>query len=285
LSTWFEEKLYDHWRQTFKMNEVLFQEKTEFQDLIIFDAPGFGRVLALDGVIQVTEGDEYVYHEMMAHTPILAHGAARHVCIIGGGDGGVLREVLKHPGVERATMVEIDPGVIELCRKYMPRISAGAFDHPRAEVVIADGIKFMAETDRTFDVIIVDSTDPIGPGEVLFTESFYKDCAARLNPNGIVINQNGVPVLQPEEIGMTLKRRRPHYADAGFIVCAVPTYVGGFMALGWSSHDAAARAHSVETIRERFARAPFATRYYNPEIHVASFALPQFVRDLMAEAG
>lgn len=283
--TWFEEKLYDHWRQTFKISRTLFHEKTGHQDLIIFETPGFGRVLALDGVIQVTEGDEYVYHEMMAHVPILAHGEARTVCIVGGGDGGVLREVLKHPGVERAVMVEIDAGVIDMCRKYMPKISAGAFDHPRAEIVIADGIRFMAETDRRFDVIIVDSTDPIGPGEVLFTEQFYKDCAARLTPAGIVINQNGVPVLQGDEVPLTLRRRRPHFADAGFIVAAVPTYVGGFMALGWASHDPAARAVPVDEIRRRYrAAGAFPTRYYNPDMHVGSFALPQFIHELMAEA-
>lgn len=279
--TWFEEKLYDDWRQTHLVEEVLFHEKTDYQDLIIFQSKGFGRVLALDSIVQVTEGDEFVYHEMMSHVPILAHGAARNVCIIGGGDGGVLREVLKHPGVEKATMVEIDPGVIELCTKYMPKISDGAFDNPRAEVIIADGIKFMAETERRFDVIIIDSTDPIGPGEVLFTEQFYKDCARCLTARGIVVNQNGVPAMQSDEIGMTLSRRRPYFKDAGFTVCAVPTYVGGFMALGWASHDPQARSHAVDTIRQRFAASPFKTRYYNPEIHVASFALPQFVRDLM----
>lgn len=170
--TWFEEKLYDNWRQAFRISRTLFHEKTEFQDLIIFETPEIGRVLALDGVIQVTEGDEFVYHEMMAHVPVMAHGQARNVCIIGGGDGGVLREVLKHPGVEKAVMVEIDRSVIDLCSKYLPGISAGAFDNPRAEVIITDGIRFMAETDRKFDVIIVDSTDPIGPGEVLFSEAF-----------------------------------------------------------------------------------------------------------------
>lgn len=283
--TWFEETLYDNWRQTFKIERTLFHEKTDHQDLIIFETRDVGRVLALDGVIQVTEFDEYVYHEMMAHVPLLAHGAARQVCIVGGGDGGVLREVLKHPGVETAVMVEIDRGVIDMCRQYMPGISAGAFDDPRAEIVIADGIRYMAEAERKFDVIIIDSTDPIGPGEVLFTESFYRDCAARLTPHGVVINQNGVPAMQGDEIVMTLKRRRPHFADAGFIVAAVPTYVGGFMALGWASHDPATRAVPLDEIRRRHqAAGSFATRYYNPEIHLASFAVPQFVRDLMDQA-
>lgn len=284
MSTWFEEKLYDHWRQTFRMEQILFQERTEHQDLIIFESPGFGRVLALDGVIQVTEGDEYVYHEMLAHTTVLAHGAARNVCIIGGGDGGVLREVLKHPGIERATMVEIDAGVIDMCRKYMPSISAGAFDDPRAEIVIADGLKFMAETDRQFDVIIVDSTDPIGPGEVLFTEAFYADCKSRLTGRGILATQNGVPFLQAEELKSTHAKFRKLFPDSHFFVAAVPTYVGGFMTLGWASLDPANRRRGVEEIQARFDANPFATRYYNPWIHVGAFALPQFVLDLMANA-
>ncbi|WP_142848955.1 polyamine aminopropyltransferase [Telmatospirillum sp. J64-1] len=281
--SWFNETLYPSWRQSFQIAKTLYEDKSEFQELVIFEAPGFGRVLTLDGVVQVTEGDEYVYHEMLAHVPMLAHGAVREVLIIGGGDGGMLREVLKHP-VTRATMVEIDRSVIDLCTQYMPSISDGAFEDPRAEIVIADGLKYVAETDRRFDLIIVDSTDPIGPGEVLFSEAFYADCRARLNPGGIIVTQNGVPFLQAEELKSSYAKFRRLFQDPGFFVAAVPTYVGGFMTLGWGSDEASHRQHSVEEIRRRFEARPFKTRYYNPEIHVASFALPQFVRDMMKEA-
>lgn len=281
--TWFEEKLYGHWRQTFRMDKVLFHEKTGLQDLIIFENPRFKRVLALDGVVQVTQGDEFVYHEMLAHVSLFAHGTARNVLIIGGGDGGVLREVLRHP-VERCTLVEIDPGVIELSRKYMPDIAAGAFDDARAEIVIADGVKYVAETDRRFDVVIVDSTDPIGPGEVLFTEAFYADCRRILTDRGIVVTQNGVPFLQPEELTTTYRRLSGLFPDAGFFVAAVPTYVGGFMALGWASLDPDNRRCGVDEIRRRFAANPVVTRYYTPDLHVAAFALPRYVQDLMAGA-
>ena len=282
--SWFEEKLYGHWRQTFQVDETLFRLQTGLQELVIFRTPHFGRVLALDGVIQVTEGDEFVYHEMLAHTTQLAHGAVRTMCIVGGGDGGVLREALKHPGLERAVLVEIDRGVIDMCAEHMPAIPGTAFADPRTEVVIADGLDFMAHTDRRFDVIIVDSTDPHGPGEVLFTESFYADCKRRLNPGGIVATQNGVPFLQPDELVSTYRKFRALFADPGFFVAAVPTYVGGFMTLGWGSDQPSHRTHSAATIRQRFERAPFKTRYWNPEIQVASFALPQYVRDLMAGA-
>ncbi|MBF0306161.1 MAG: polyamine aminopropyltransferase [Alphaproteobacteria bacterium] len=279
--TWFEERLYDHWRQSFLVEEVLFREQTEFQDLIIFKSRKFGRVLALDGVIQVCEGDEFVYHEMLAHVPLLAHGAVRDVAVVGGGDGGILREALKHP-IERATLIEIDPGVIEMCRRYMPGISAGAYDDPRVEVVIADGVDYMSKPGRLFDVIVIDSTDPIGPGEVLFTETFYADCKKRLKPRGIVVNQNGVPFLQDEELRSTHAKLKGLFADASFFVAAVPTYVGGLMTLGWGTDDPTHRQHAAAEIDRRFQAHPFPTRYWNPDLHAASFALPQFVRDSMA---
>lgn len=281
MSSWYRETLYGHWQQSFLVTRELFRSTGGLQDIRLFETPGFGRVLTLDGVIQVTTGDEFIYHEMLAHVPIYAHGAVRSACVVGGGDGGMLREILKHPGIEQAVLVEIDGAVVEFCREHMPTVSAGAFDDPRTEIVIADGIRFMAETDRTFDLIVIDSTDPIGPGGVLFTEAFYKDCARCLNPGGIVVNQNGVPFLQGEEVTDTWRRRKPHFADVGYYLAAVPTYVGGFMALGWASHSARPRAESPATIRARFDAAPVATRYYTPELHAASFALPKFIQDLI----
>lgn len=276
----FEETLYPHWSQVLKAHRTLLHEKTSFQDLVIFESAAFGRVLALDGVVQTTEADEAHYHEMMAHVPILAHGNARNVLIVGGGDGGILREVLKHPGI-RATMVEIDASVIEISRKYLPFLSNGAFDDARAHVMIDDGARFVASEGGSFDVIIVDSTDPHGPGAVLFSESFYADCRRRLAPGGIMVTQNGVPFLQPDELSNSWHRLRAHFDDVWFYVTAVPTYLGGFMTLGWASLDPAHRQQSVEQIRTRFDPLGLKTRYYTPEIHVGSFALPRYVRDLM----
>ncbi|MBI5163584.1 MAG: polyamine aminopropyltransferase [Magnetospirillum sp.] len=283
MTGWIRESLYDHWQQSFLVEKELYRSESGLQEIVLFETPGFGRVLTLDGVIQVTTGDEFVYHEMLAHTPIYAHGAVRTACVVGGGDGGMLREILKHPGIEQAVLVEIDAGVVEFCRQYMPSVSDGAFDDPRVEVIIADGIEFMRETTRRFDLIVVDSTDPIGPGGVLFTEEFYRDCARCLNPEGIVVNQNGVPFMQGDEVTDTYRRRKPYYADVGFYVAAVPTYVGGFMALGWASLSPRPRAETLETIAGRFAAAPVATRYYTPEIHKAAFALPKFVQDLIKD--
>lgn len=275
---WFEEKLYANVRQTYEITRVLFREKTAHQDLIIFETPVYGRVLALDHVVQVTEKDEYVYHEMMTHVPILAHGRARRVLIIGGGDGGILRESLRHK-VERVTMVEIDRSVVDMCLKFMPSIPGRAFDDKRTELVIADGAHFVAETTDRFDVIIVDSTDPIGPGEVLFTESFYRNCRRCLTADGVLVNQNGVPFLQGDEVTLTYRRRKKFFKDAGFYVAAVPSYYGGFMALGWASNNVRARAVPAATLRQRARAARLKTRYYTPDVHAAAFALPQFIGD------
>lgn len=275
---WFEEKLYANVRQSYKISRVLFRDKTEHQDLIIFETPVYGRVLALDNVVQVTEKDEYVYHEMMTHVPVLAHGKAQRVLIIGGGDGGILREALRHK-VEGVTMVEIDRAVVDMCVKYLPSIPGRAFEDKRTNLVIADGARFVAETDDRFDVIIVDSTDPIGPGEVLFTEAFYRNCRRCLTRDGILVNQNGVPFLQGDEVTMTCRRRKKFFKDAGFYVAAVPSYYGGLMALGWATNNAGARTLPVATLRKRAQAARLKTRYYTPELHAAAFALPRFIQD------
>ena len=278
---WFREGLYEHWQQSFLVSRELFRSQGDLQDIALFETPGFGRVLTLDGVIQLTTGDEFIYHEMLAHVPILAHGSVRSACVVGGGDGGMLREILKHKTVERAVLVEIDGQVVEFCRTHLPSVSHGAFDDPRTHIVIADGIQYMHECAEKFDLIVIDSTDPAGPGEVLFTERFYADCARALNPGGILVNQNGVPFLQAQEIPDTYNRRKPYFADVGFYLAAVPTYVGGFMALGWASHAPQWRQVDAATIAARFAASGIKTRYYTPELHGAAFALPAYVRDLI----
>jgi spermidine synthase len=178
-------------------------------------------------------------------------------------------------------MVEIDRTVVDLCREHMPSLSDGAFDDPRADLIITDGLKFVAETDRRFDVIIVDSTDPIGPGEVLFSETFYGDCKRCLTPGGIVVTQNGVPSFQPEEVTDSYRRLKTHFADVSFYLTVVPTYIGGFMALGWASDDKALRQQTAADLAPRFEKLGVATRYYSPAVHAGSFALPPFIGELM----
>jgi len=281
----FQETLYDALSQNFRIDKMYFEQKTEHQHLMIFHNAFLGRVMTLDGIVQTTEKDEFIYHEMMAHVPLFSHGDARRVLIIGGGDGGMLREVLKHRDVEHVTMVEIDEAVIEMAKQYLPNHSKGAFDDARTNIVIADGMDFVRQYDRDadegFDVIISDSTDPIGPGEVLFTDDFYAQCKRILNQGGIMVAQNGVPFFQIDEVQNTCKRMSTYFSDQTFYSAAVPTYYGGIMTFAWGTDSVAARTVDSDTLQDRFAEAAINTRYYTPQIHQASFALPRYVLDAL----
>src|ERR1700733_1741592 len=278
--SWINETLYPDWGQRFLVTRELARVKSDFQDIAIFESSSHGRVMVLDGVIQITERDEFVYQEMLTHVPLLAHGAAENVLIVGAGDGGVLRRVLQHRNVKQAVMVEIDGEVIRLSKEFLPKIAGDAWTDPRADVIVGDGIDYVKRApDDTFDAIIVDSTDPIGVGEVLFTDEFYHNCARILSSRGIIVNQCGVPFMQADELRDTSARRRRFFPHVGAYVAAVPTYVGGFMTLGWASKDAAiSTAHTVP-IRSRAEAAGIlgTTRYWTPEIHAAAFHLPPFI--------
>ena len=270
---WFTETIhFDRgWAQTFRVDEMLFEEKTDFQHLIIFRNEMFGAVMVLDGVVQTTERDEYVYHEMIVHAPILHHGNVKKVLIIGGGDGGSLREVLRHKGVEKAVLVDIDSSVIELSKKYFPHHSEGAFENPRAEIIIADGCKYVKETNEKFDVIICDTTDPIGPGEVLFTEEFFTDCSKLLTENGIFTNQNEVMMTRDTFVKSDAKMKKA-FKDVKMYVAPVPTYIGGFMAFGWAMNKPT--EISLAELQKRAQTIQPQLKYYTPEVHKGSFALP-----------
>jgi spermidine synthase len=280
LSVWFDEVLHDGVGQRLEIEEVLYEGHTGFQDIKILRNKKFGRIMTLDGVVQTTEGDEFVYHEMFAHVPLLAHGNAKRVLIIGGGDGGLLEEVLKHP-VEHVTEVELDGGVVEVSKQYLPSICRNAYDDPRVNLVIGDGAKFVAETSETFDLVLVDSTDPVGPGAVLFTHEFYSHCKRCLKPGGVLVTQNGVPFVQGDELQSSVGHFRSLFAEGSAYVISCPTYALGFMALGWATDDVDLRRQSVATIQARFDALNIETQYYNPAIHVAAFALPNFIGKLI----
>jgi spermidine synthase len=285
---WIAETLFDDlgFRMTFKVDKVLYELQTEHQHLVLFEQPFFGKMLMLDGATQITKKDEFIYQEMMCHVPLFAHGKARDVLIIGGGDCGIAEEVLKHKTVRRLTQVEIDPAVIEFAKEHFPEFTKPVFADKRFESVIDDGMKYVARTDRRFDIIIVDSTDPIGPGKVLFSPKFYAGCKRCLNKGGVLVSQNGVPIFQKSELTTTIGRFRKLFADGACYIAAIPTYVGGHMALGWATDDTSLRSTPVKTIAARYRSAgTFATRYWTPEVHVAAFALPRFIAELVAKAG
>jgi len=284
---WLTETLFDElgFRVSYKATRVLYEMKTEHQDLVLFDNPYFGKVLMLDGATQVTTKDEFVYHEMMTHVPIFAHGNARDVLIVGGGDCGIAEEVLKHKTVERLTQVEIDASVVEFSKEHFPEFTGPVLADKRFDLVIADGMKFVAETERRFDVIIVDSTDPHGPGAVLFTEEFYAGCKRCLKPGGVLVTQNGVPFFQPDELTSSVSKFRRLFADGGCYVAAIPTYIGGHMAMGWATDDKALRNVSADVLNERYqAAGAFATKYWTPQVQCGAFALPRFIADRVEAA-
>lgn len=283
--TWFDETLYPAVHVSFKASRILHRDQTEHQDLVLFENPMFGRMLMLDGITQLTLADEFVYHEMMAHVPILAHGAVRSVLIVGGGDGGVAREALRHAGVERVVQVEIDAGVVEFAKKHLPEVSAGAFDDPRFELVIADGAKYVAETEDRFDVVLVDSTDPVGPGAILFTAEFYAACHGVLTPGGVLVTQNGVPFTQGDELRQSCRRFRQSFADAYAYRATIPTYVLGEMALGWATDNPDLRRVPVDVLESRYRAAGLegVTRYYAPDVHIGAFALPPYIRTIVED--
>jgi len=284
---WIAETLFDDlgFRMTFAVDKVLYQLRTEHQHLVLFEQPFFGKMLMLDGATQISEKDEFIYQEMMSHVPLFAHGNARDVLIIGGGDCGIAEEVLKHKSVKRLTQVEIDAKVIEFAKEHFPEFAGPVFADKRFECVIGDGARYVAKTDRRFDVIIVDSTDPQGPGKILFGQKFYAGCRRCLNKGGVLVTQNGVPFFQNDELAATMSKLRRLFADASCYVAAIPVYVGGHMALGFASDDTRLRRHRAATIARRYRKSGgFATKYWTPEHHVAAFAPPRFIAELVARA-
>jgi spermidine synthase len=285
---WIAETLFNAqgFRMTYAIERVLYETKTEHQELVLFQHKHFGKMLMLDGATQVTTRDEFIYHEMMTHVPILAHGKAKEVLIVGGGDCGIAEEVLKHKSVARLTQVEIDASVVEFSKEHFPEFTKPVLGNKRFDLVIADGMDFVAKTDRRFDVIIVDSTDPQGPGKVLFTERFYRGCKRCLTPGGVLVTQNGVPFLQPAELVSSVRHFRKLFAEGSCFIAAIPTYVGGHMAMGWATDNTRLREVPPKIIADRYARAgKFPTKYWTPEVHKAAFALPRFIVNALARAG
>src|SRR6195256_2253190 len=280
------ETLFDDlgFRMTYEAKRVIYEAQTKHQHLVLFEHPFFGKILMLDGAIQVTTADEFVYHEMMTHVPILAHGNAREVLIVGGGDCGIAEEVLKHKAVKRLTQVEIDVSVVEFSKEHFPEFTKPVLGNKRFDLVIDDGMNFVAKTERRFDVIIVDSTDPQGPGKVLFSRKFYAACKRCMANGGVMVTQNGVPILQPAELTSGIAKFRKLFADGACYIAAIPTYVGGHMAMGWATDNGKLRQASVKTIAARYNRAgSFKTQYWTPEVQVAAFALPRFIADLVTK--
>jgi spermidine synthase len=284
---WLPETLFDSlgFRMTFKVDKVLYEMQTEHQHLILFEHQFFGKMLMLDGATQISSRDEFIYQEMMSHLPLFAHGNPKEVLIIGGGDCGIAEEVLKHKSVKHLTQVEIDENVVEFAKEHYPEFTKPVFADKRFESVIDDGFKYVGETKRRFDVIIVDSTDPQGPGAILFTKEFYARCKRCLTKGGILVTQNGVPFFQADELKTSIGHFSGLFKDATCTVAAIPVYVGGHLAMGFATDNKKARQASAKVIAARYKKAgSFKTKYWTPELHVGAFAVPRFIADIVAAA-
>lgn len=258
---------------SFKVKETLFKGRSPYQQIHVVDTVGHGRMLLNDGLVMLAERDEFVYHEMIAHVPLAVHPLPQRVLIIGGGDGGTAREVLKHPTVEQVTLVEIDEMVVKACREHLPSLSV-AFDDPRLEVRFDDGVRFVAQTEQTFDVVLVDSTDPVGPAEPLFDRFFYQNVARILTPEGIMVTQAESPYYDQAIQKTMLTHQRPFFKRLHLYLFSNLTYPGGLWSFGLGSK----RFCPVgDYDPERFKRAAITTRYYTSRIHRAAFVLPAFV--------
>ena len=278
----FAERLYEGYFQGWDLPyDYIVDERSAFQHIQIFDSPAHGRVLALDGIVQLTERDEATYSEMLSHVPIIGHGAVRRVMIVGGGDGAIAEEVLKHEAIEQVDLVDIDGRVIELSKVHFAAVSGAAFADARLRVHAEDAVAFL-ESDAAagrYDLIIADRPDPVGPAQVLFADRFYALVDRALAPGGVSVFQTGVPFYQPQELSEALEQMGRAFAKVGVYVTVTPTYVGGFMALAWASRDLDLTATPAHLDA---AASAIETSYYNAGIHRASFMLPTWMQRLIA---
>ncbi len=275
LDLWYQERHNDEISTGLHIRNVLHSSQSQFQRVDVLDSTGFGRILTLDGLMMVTERDEFVYHEMIAHVPLLVHPNPKRVLVIGGGDGGTLREVLRHDCVEEAVLCEIDGEVVDACRRYLPTVAVG-LNHPRAKVHIGDGVEFVKNCEpAAFDLVIVDSTDPIGPGVGLFSGSFYKEVKRILRPGGIAMAQCESPWENGIDLAKVYGNLKDGFAHVYAMTGTVPTYPFGFWSWGFASDT----VHPFQNIQaDRAAAIEKATRYYNTDIHKGAFALPNFLK-------
>ncbi len=277
---WYFETERAGFAQGLRVRERLYATKTPFQVLEIIDTDAYGRALVLDQALQTTEGDEFMYHEMLVHAPLMTHPLPRRVLIIGGGDGGSLRRALQHRTTE-PTQVEIDGEVIDSCRKYLPSVADGAYDDPRAEVLVQDGIPFMRQNPGGFDVVIVDSTDPIGPAVPLFETPFYEDVARSLADDGLMAAQSSSPLFMADDLRRQVANMRAAFPIVRTYLGVVPTYPGSLWSYTIGSKRYDPLEVSQDTIAERLAGSGIKPRYYSPDVHHAALALPGFIADIV----
>jgi spermidine synthase len=280
----FRERLHKGYAQSMELTGVVVEQKSRYQRIKIFDTVANGRVMVLDDIVQITTRDESAYAEMLTHLPLLEHGKGERVMIVGGGDLSIADEALKHRSVKEVVLVDIDGQVVELCQKHFGAINAKAFKDKRLTIEIADAFEYLGrkEAKARFDLIVADRPDPVGPGKALFGDTFYARVKGALRPGGFATFQTGVPFYQPWEITEALNDLDAYFPQSGLYLTVVPTYVGGFMALSWAGmNKPLGTPAGIRNAAARFAASRLKTDYYNPQIHAAAFAFPEWIKRLV----
>jgi len=281
---WFGERERVGLEQRIQVRSVLYEGRSDYQSICVLDTVPFGRALILDGVLQTTEMDEFIYHEMIVHPALISLAQPERVLIVGGGDGGCLRRALEHP-LREAVQVELDQAVVEACRRYLPQVSSGAFDDPRLHLRFADGYEFVEKAQEPFDAIIVDLTDPSPPGPSLrlFTAEFYQAVRRILKEEGLVVTQSSSPLLLTDDLLRIYANLKAVFPLVRVCLAPVPSYPGVLWSFTLASEGNDPLALDEATVRQRLEARGISPRYYSPQMHLASFALPPFLADLLAE--
>lgn len=279
MELWFTEKHTEHVKFSIQVDRQLYSSQSEFQRIDIFSSKEFGRFLTLDGYMMLTEKDEFIYHEMMVHVPMAVHLKVRSVLVIGGGDGGTARELIRYPAIEQIDVVEIDEEVVSACRQYLPQTACG-FDDKRVRLYYEDGLKYVRRCEDAYDLILVDSTDPFGPGEGLFTKEFYGNCCKALKADGIMVNQHESPFYPNDAVAMQRAHKRivDSFPISKVYQAHIPTYPSGHWLFGFASK----RYHPLaDQDAARWKALGIQTRYYNEQLHKGAFALPNYVEEML----
>ncbi|MEI6737596.1 MAG: polyamine aminopropyltransferase [Pseudomonadota bacterium] len=281
MQLWFSEEHTPNVKLSIRVDKQLYSAQSEFQRIDVFSSPEFGRFLTLDGFMMLTEKDEFIYHEMIVHVPMAVHPCVKKVLVIGAGDGGVLRELTKYESIEQIDLCEIDEMVVDVCKEYLP-VTACGFDDARVRLHFQDGLKFIRRCENDYDLIIVDSTDPFGPGEGLFTKEFYGNCYNALKADGIMVNQHESPFYEEDAVAMQRAHKRivESFAISRVYQAHIPTYPSGHWLFGFASKQ----YHPVTDLDARRWKAlGLATRYYNTNLHRGAFALPNYVEEMLQD--
>lgn len=279
MELWFTEKHTKDGKFSIKVDRQLFSGQSEHQRIDVFDSVEFGRFLTLDGSMRLTEKDEFIYHEMIVHVPMAVHPDVKKVLVIGAGDGGVVRELSRYKSIEHIDMVEIDELVVEVCKKYLP-ITAISLDDPRVEITYQDGLKFIRTKENEYDLVIIDSTDPFGLGEGLFTKEFYGNCYNVLKEDGIMVNQHESPFYTEDAIAMQNAHKKifESFPITKIYQAHIPTYPSGYWLFGFASK----KYHPVNDFDgSEWESKNLKTNYYNTRLHLGAFALPNYVEELL----